>query len=112
MRVSSRSRCSVRLGLREQYVPRWLPEEEARQIDLSELATPSPSVEAECSRLEQQLGAHVAAYRSGARARPNGLCTRYQYARLKGEQLELVAEAERTHVGVVFVAYACPLTRW
>ncbi len=96
----------------EPHVPGWLPEEEARQIDLSELAAPSASVEAECARLEQQLGAHVAAYRGGARARPTGLCTRYQYARLNGKQLELVAEAERTHVGVVFVAYARPLTRW
>ncbi len=94
------------------YRPRWLPKHEAGQVDLSEIAAPSESLEAECARLGQLLGAHVAAYRRDARARPTGLCSRFRYALLDGDQMRCITEAERRHSDVVFVAYASPLTRW
>ncbi len=94
------------------HAPSWLPEDEAGQVDLSELAAPSESVKAECARLERLLEAHVAVYRPGARARPSGLCSRFRFALLDDEQMRRLAEAERRQSDVVFVAYARPLTRW
>jgi hypothetical protein len=94
------------------HIPRWLPADAAGQVDLGELAAPSASVDAERARLERLLEAHVAVYRRDARARPTGLCSWYRYALLDGDQMQCVAEAERRHSDVVFVAYARPLSRW
>jgi hypothetical protein len=81
------------------------------RIDLSELATLDTVGAAQLDRLQRLIGASVAAYRAGARGRPQGLCLTYRAASLTPEDEARLAAAEEALPGVVLVAYARPLQR-
>ncbi len=93
-------------------IPDWIPAEDRTRLDLSELADLDDALDQACRELGDRLGAHVAAYRPGARARPAGLCSRFRYAVLTAAQSRLIGDAERERHGIIFVAYARPLQRW
>jgi hypothetical protein len=97
---------------RELLVPSWIPADERGRLDLAELADADAQLRKECDRLGGRLGAYVAAYRAGAKARPTGLCSVFQFARLSPEQAAALAESEERQSGVILVAYARPLARW
>ena len=92
-------------------IPRWIPGRVRSRLDLAELATLDADRAAEIDRLQSLIGANVAAYRAGARGRPQGLCLTYKAAKLTPEDEARLAAAEAAHPGVVLVAYARPLQR-
>lgn len=94
------------------FVPWWVPSDARQRLDFSELADDNEPVQRECRRLEAVLGAHVAAYRPGAKPRQTGLCSVFKFAGLTRLQADLIAASEERLGGVVFVVYARPLARW
>jgi hypothetical protein len=102
----------VKSPLRRLLIPNWLPVGERTRVDLSELTEADDRLGEECDRLGDLLGAHVAAYRTGATPRPTGLCSVFKYARLSVEQAAALVACEERHSGVILVAYERPLARW
>ena len=92
-------------------LPPWISAKVLAAIDPSELAEDSPGLVEECVRLGKVVGANVAAYRSDAQGVQGGLCSYYRAANLPPALLRELTRAERTFVGVVFVAYHSPLAR-
>jgi hypothetical protein len=97
---------------RRPFIPRWIPAEVRRRLDLGELAADEGDVGDEAERLGARFHAFVAAYRAGARGRPHGLCSVYKYARLSGDAVGEIKGAEEQRPGIVFVAYRRPLERY
>lgn len=97
------------------HVPGWVPADVRPRLDLAELARLDRRGVDECRRLEQDLGAFVAAYRRQGHAPPppgkEQLCSLFEAAPLAPAQLGRIEEAEARVPGVVFVAYASPLRR-
>ncbi len=93
-------------------IPDWIPAEDCARLDLSELADLNEDLDQACRELGDRLGAHVAAYRPGATARPTGLCSLFRYAALTVPKSRLLADEERERHGIILVAYARPLERW
>jgi hypothetical protein len=71
MRTSKRSKEERRRpgdeeAPRRTPIPDWIPAEDCARLDLSELADLDDDLDQTCRELGNRLGAHVAAYRSGA----------------------------------------------
>ncbi len=92
-------------------IPEWVPRGVAAELNPDELAAGSPGIVQERHALEDELGVFVAAYRPGAKGRPEGLCILYESAELSESDVARLRAAERRHGGVVFVAYRRPLRR-
>jgi hypothetical protein len=96
----------------------WLAELPARlidRIDLGELAVPGAEALAIIERTQARLPAYLMSYRRDAPEPPAGsvqLCQVLCAARLTGEELQVVREAERRlePYGLVLCAYARPLS--
>jgi hypothetical protein len=93
-------------------IPDWIPADDRVRLDLSGLAHLDDELDQACRELGDRLGAHVAAYRPGATARPTGLCSLFRYAVLTEANARLLGDAESERHGIIFVAYARPLQRW
>ena len=96
----------------------WLAELPARlidRIDLGELAVPGAEPLAIIERAQARLPAYLMSYRRDAPEPPAGsvqLCQVVRAARLKGEELQVVREAEQRlePYGLALCAYARPLS--
>jgi hypothetical protein len=96
----------------------WLAELPAHvvvRVDLGELAVPGAEALAIIERAQARLPAYLMSYRRDAPEPPAGsvqLCQVLRAARLTGEELQVVREAERRiePYGVVLCAYARPLS--
>ncbi|MBN1342886.1 MAG: hypothetical protein JXQ73_09420 [Phycisphaerae bacterium] len=92
-------------------IPEWVPRGVAAGLDPGELAPGGAGIVRERHALEDALGVFVAAYRAGAKGRPEGLCILYEAAELSECDVARLRAAEGRHGGVVFVAYRRPLRR-
>jgi hypothetical protein len=90
----------------------WIPDFAFHFYDLSELVVLAKELEEECIVIADHLNAFLAIYKKGTRAKPNGLCTTFQYASLDSSELELCQKLEHKLDGDILVAYAKPLQHW
>jgi hypothetical protein len=96
-------------------IPAWVPADIASRLPVEELAADERRVRRTLKILEATVGHYVAAYVDGRHPdvsvsrRRTGLCALFEAAPLTRQQLAIIRGAERTHPGLVFVAYHRPL---
>ena len=93
------------------YYPAWVPLELRSEVNLGELAPPTPRIIAQAESLAELIGKHIAVYIENPRGVANGLCSFFRSACLESWQLDALKQAERRLDECAIVAYEKPLER-